>query len=110
MNRKAIVLPLAFAAACLSVPFWSTLTQDSSAWHAIAVPGPWDENPQLAKHEGFVWFRCWVKAPAEWKGSDLAFAIEQVRNAHEVYWDGIRIGGAGDFPPRSEERRVGKEW
>src|SRR5262245_4510261 len=99
MNRNTFTSLLAFAAVWLSFSFWLAAAQDSSEWQVIAVPGPRDEVPQLPKHDGFVWFRCWVKISADWKGGDLAFAIEQVRSAHEVYWEGIRIGGAGDFPP-----------
>lgn len=85
---------------CLGAPIRLMPAQKPLAkWHTLAVPGPWDETADWAKHDGFAWFRCWVKAPIQWKGSDLALAIDHVRSTHEVFWDGVRIGGAGDFPP-----------
>src|SRR5438046_10760092 len=78
------------------------LAQDDSAgWRPLTVPGAWGDNAkdELASYHGFAWFRCWVKVPADWRGSDLTLAIEKVQNAHEAYWNGERVGGVGGFPP-----------
>lgn len=76
--------------------------QDFAAgWQPLAVPGAWEDNAKdkLANYDGFAWFRCWVKVPADWKGTDLALAIEKVQNTHEAYWNGVRVGGVGSIPP-----------
>jgi hypothetical protein len=70
-------------------------------WQPLSVPGAWEDiaKDRLANYDGFAWFRCWVKVPADWKGSDLALAVEKVQNVHEAYWNGTRVGGVGSFPP-----------
>jgi putative membrane-bound dehydrogenase-like protein len=76
--------------------------QDYAAgWQPLAVPGAWEDlaKDKLGKYDGFAWFRCWVKVPADWKGTDLALSIEKVQNVHEAYWNGTRVGGVGSFPP-----------
>ena len=76
--------------------------QDHGAgWQPLAVPGAWEDNARdkLANYDGFAWYRCWVKIPAAWRLTDLSLAIEKVQNAHEAYWNGVRVGGVGSFPP-----------
>jgi putative membrane-bound dehydrogenase-like protein len=71
-------------------------------WNAMPVPAAWGEGAggKLAKHTGFAWYRCWVKVPVDWKGSDLTLSIDRVASAHEVYWEGSMFGKAGAFPPK----------
>jgi putative membrane-bound dehydrogenase-like protein len=98
MKRCLALSPLVF----LTLVGFSARGQDyASGWQALAVPGAWEDNAKdkLAKYDGFAWYRCWVKVPADWRGSDLALAVEKVQNAHEAYWNGVRIGGVGSFPP-----------
>ena len=37
--------------------------------------------------------------PASWKGDDLSLALQGVRNSYEIYFNGVKLGGAGAFPP-----------
>lgn len=81
---------------------WPSAAQDKSpSWQPLPVPGAWEDvsGGKLAKYDGFAWYRCWVKVPAEWRGTDLALSIELVDNIHEAYWNGVRVGGVGSFPP-----------
>ena len=75
--------------------------EPTTSWQPLSVPGFWqDPRGKLAKYDGFAWYRCWVKVPADWKGSDLlTLFVEAVRNVHEVYFNGVRVGGVGSFPP-----------
>ncbi len=96
------VLVLAGAALSLQLALGNARAQDYAAdWRPLAVPGAWEDNAKdkLANYDGFAWFRCWVKVPADWKGSDLSLNVEKVQNVHEAFWNGVRIGGVGSFPP-----------
>lgn len=48
---------------------------------------------------GVFWYRCLVKIPANWSGKEVRLAVEEIDSAHEVFFNGTRIGGAGRFPP-----------
>jgi hypothetical protein len=72
----------------------------AGAWQTLKVPGTWDENSlgRLAKYDGFAWYRCWAKIPADWT-ADAEFALEQLDDAGELYLDGQRLGAVGTLPP-----------
>lgn len=71
-------------------------------WQQLGVPGTWDDLTRgvLASFDGIAWYRCEVKIPAEWQSVQITVATEQIDNAHEVYFNGAKIGGAGAFPPK----------
>ena len=75
------------------------------SWVPMRVPGTWDENAtgalqkRLAGYDGFAWYRTYVAVPGSWKGKDLTLHVQHVDNAHEAYFNGVKVGGAGSFPP-----------
>jgi putative membrane-bound dehydrogenase-like protein len=40
-----------------------------------------------------------VKLPPDWLTRDVTLALEKVEDAHEVFVNGAKVGGAGRFPP-----------
>ena len=74
----------------------TTSGQDyTAAWQPLAVPGAWEDNAKntLAKYDGYAWFRCWVKVPADWRGTDLALISSKrpsTRSAQDAAPTGIR--------------------
>jgi putative heme-binding domain-containing protein len=79
----------------------ATVEAYRSAWHKLFVPGTWDDQTKgvLAKYDGIAWYRAEVKIPAEWQSAQITLATEQIDNAHEAYFNGVKLGGAGRFPP-----------
>lgn len=47
------------------------------------------------------WYRVLVDL-SPFVGQPLAFGAEAIRDVDEVFFDGVRIGGLGDFPPASD--------
>lgn len=87
-------------------------------WHPITVPGPWEEKgPAAAKnYDGIVWYRTWVRVPDSFfKNTDryeeikyaetVGVVIRDLADAHEVYVNGVKIGGGGQFPPDFKSAR-----
>ncbi len=72
----------------------------AGAWQTLKVPGTWDDTSlgRLAKFDGFAWYRCWAKIPANWP-AEAQFALEQLDDAGEIYLDGQRLGAVGTLPP-----------
>jgi putative heme-binding domain-containing protein len=85
---------------CLSL-IGSAPPEYTDHWTLMPVPGTWDEHSQgkLADYDGFAWYRCQIAVPQNWEGSQLTLDVEQVDNAHEAYFNGVKLGGAGAFPP-----------
>ncbi|MCI0641131.1 MAG: hypothetical protein L0Y70_18805, partial [Gemmataceae bacterium] len=102
MTRKLRLMCTMFAAASLGMIVTAALAQDfGNSWQPLPVPGAWEDvsKGSLAKYDGHAWYRCWVKIPSDWKGSDLSLFVEMVDNVHEAYWNGVRVGSVGMFPP-----------
>ncbi len=70
-----------------------------SGWRLVSVPGVWEETAKIT-HDGFAWYRCAVKLPADWRGQTITLAVAAVDNAHEAFINGAKVGGAGKFPPQ----------
>ena len=71
---------------------------DDRGWSALAVPGEWETaNPD---YDGFGWYRRQVALPATIEaGEPVGVMFATVGDAYEVYWNGVKIGGRGKFPP-----------
>jgi putative membrane-bound dehydrogenase-like protein len=82
-----------------------TAVSPTPGWVPLLVPGTWDDNAtgdlqtRLKKYDGFAWYRCAITVPRGWKGKALQLHVEKIDDAHEAYFNGVRIGGAGAFPP-----------
>lgn len=74
---------------------------DESGWIRMQVPGTWEDNSQgeLADYDGFAWYRCQVRVPAGWKGTQVEILLQAIDNAYEVFFDGTKIGSGGSLPP-----------
>ncbi len=74
-------------------------TTKSRTWNLLQVPGVWEDDKRFANYDGFTWYRCFVKVPATWKGDDLTLHVHAIETCHEVYFNGVKIGSDGSFPP-----------
>jgi alpha-L-fucosidase len=66
----------------------------------MPVPGYWEQDGRFAGHDGFAWYRCFIRVPQPWAGKDLALSVTAVDNCHESYFNGEKVGGAGSMPPK----------
>ncbi len=74
-----------------------TAQEPATSWSIVKVPEVWKRTPPGL--EGRAWYRAFVKLPAAWQGSNLEVFVEPSDAAHEVYFNGQKIGSAGEFPP-----------
>jgi len=103
MNRLLLIVSLASLLAAAPAR-----GQSDSDWREIPVPGTW-EHPGV-EHDGFAWYRAWVKVPDKWVaegGRDLwresiTLEVSKLADAHELWVNGKKIGSAGAFPPSFE--------
>lgn len=70
-------------------------------WSLITVPGAWEDQPggAYAMHDGFAWYRCYVKVPEAWRGKRLLLSAAKIDDVDEVYFNGDQIGVNGGMPP-----------
>ncbi|MEN9734613.1 MAG: hypothetical protein RLZ45_2608 [Verrucomicrobiota bacterium] len=86
----------------------------SPDWTSRRVPdGTAASTPQA--QDGFGWYRAWIKphdsffAPHERNlfAESVTITVRGIADAHEVFVNGRRIGGAGGFPPEPRSARDG---
>src|SRR5260370_40563637 len=102
VHLKAVV-GLALGALFLGFPILLVATAaDADAWLTLKVPCAWKDadDANIAKHEGFAWYRCFVKVPEGWKGKDLELVFQRVEEADEAFFNGDRVGATGTLPPK----------
>jgi diguanylate cyclase (GGDEF)-like protein len=76
---------------------YARLSYEDSSWQTVMVPGPWKSYGHPAPR-GFVWYRgrfVLEHLPA----AQLGLEVQARGMAFEVYVDGQRLGGVGEFPP-----------
>src|SRR5262245_54032293 len=66
-------------------------------WKPAAVPDAWKNVPE--GENIFVWYRCRVQLPADWKEREIALFVEAADDAREFFVGGSKIGQFGAFPP-----------
>ena len=71
-------------------------------WHLVPIPDSWKRQlgGALATKNGYAWYRCFVKVPAEWKGQKVELNVEPVDDARQTFVNGQQVGATGTFPPQ----------
>lgn len=80
---------------------WASPALDDRAWRTVAVPGEWET--EIGEYDGFGWYRRQVALPDGMRGAPVGIRFGTVGDAFELYWNGVRIAGAGRMPPRFVE-------
>jgi alpha-L-fucosidase 2 len=97
---------LALSSALLTLALATTLLADSptTEWSPINVPGAWEDAfpKELGQHNGFAWYRCFVKLPNDWEGKPLRLELGRIDDSEETYFNGTKIGATGTLPPKAE--------
>ena len=70
-------------------------------WDTMHVPELWDgtDSGPYADYDGIAWYRCLIDLSEAWRKAPLELFVEKVNDAHEVYLNGVLVGGAGRMPP-----------
>ena len=78
---------------------WANPAFDSSGWEQISAERPWGQQGH-ASLTGFAWYRCRiVLSPASGIEPRFSILIPEIRDAYEIYWNGVLIGHNGKLPP-----------
>lgn len=80
---------------------WAQPSFDDGSWNTLAVPGEWELA--LGGYDGFGWYRRQVVLPDALRDAPVGIRFGTVGDAFELYWNGVRVGGAGRLPPRFVE-------
>ena len=117
-----------------AAPGWEAADLDTMDWKHMALPKAWElavlpsaeidmsnvlgkgndvkeeaeDESQLAKFDGIVWFRKEVNLPADWAGKDLALSLGPVDDADTTWFNGALLGGVENKALPREYKVPGK--
>ncbi len=82
---------------------------DDADWAKIDVPTTWQAEG-YRDYNGFAWYRRTFKMPRGYESQNLILSLGRIDDADEVFVNGQRVGGLGQFPPAYhsayDERRL----
>ncbi len=74
---------------------------DDSTWDTIELPGNLVRYSMRkgAGYKGILWLRKSIHISKQLKGHEIGLILGRIANADETYFNGVKIGGLGKFPP-----------
>jgi sialate O-acetylesterase len=80
---------------------WSEKYFNDNKWEDILVPSKW-EDEGFNGYNGYAWYRRTFSGTelANSKDAGLHLLLGHIDDVDEVYFNGVKIGGSGSFPPR----------
>ncbi len=85
---------------------WATPQYPDQNWQKIAVGKSW-EAALGEPYDGFAWYRRTVVVPASQrkavcKYNQMVIRLGMIDDADETFFNGVKIGATGKFPPESQ--------
>lgn len=82
-------------------PEWAKIDYEDQSWPTIPVPGKWEHHgyPDV---DAFAWYRKAFMIPKTMTRENWILVLGKIDDVDEIYFNGIRIGGTGEFPDRNE--------
>jgi sialate O-acetylesterase len=71
---------------------------NDSGWESIMVPSSW-ENQGFPGYDGYAWYRKQVTMSSANRGSAHVLFMGYIDDVDEVFFNGVKIGHKGAFPP-----------
>jgi len=78
---------------------WKNPDLDDGSWQIVKLPSTWEEHSNYTPDNVYGWYRREITIPAELKGKDIYINLGKIDDADETYFNGVKVGGMGSFPP-----------
>lgn len=81
---------------------WKEPGYDDSNWWVVTLPSTWERHSGYTNDYAYGWYRRRIIIPEECKGKNFVILLGQIDDVDEAFFNGVRIGSTGSFPPRYE--------
>ena len=78
---------------------WKSPDLIDSSWQTVNLPLTWEQHSNYTEDNVFGWYRRELTVPVELKGKDIFINVGKIDDADETYFNGIKVGAMGSFPP-----------
>jgi beta-galactosidase len=79
---------------------WKDPDLNDSSWQIVKLPSTWEEHSDYTQDNVYGWYRRELTIPADLKGKDILINVGKIDDADETYFNGVKVGGMGSFPPK----------
>jgi beta-galactosidase len=80
-------------------PQWKNPDLNDVAWQTVKLPSTWEKHSNYLPDNVYGWYCRELTVPAELKGKDIIINVGKIDDADETYFNGVKVGGMGSFPP-----------
>ncbi len=78
---------------------WKNPEFNDSAWQTVKLPANWEDHSNYTDDNVYGWFRRELTIPADFNGKDIVINMGKIDDADETFFNGVKVGGLGQFPP-----------
>ena len=78
---------------------WKDPKFNDSSWQIVKLPSSWEKHSNYTEDNVYGWYRRELTIPPELKGKDIFINVGKIDDVDETYFNGIKVGGLGSFPP-----------
>jgi hypothetical protein len=78
---------------------WKVPDTDESSWQIVKLPSTWEEHSNYTPDNVYGWYRRELTIPADLNGKDIFINLGKIDDADETYFNGVKVGSMGSFPP-----------
>ncbi|MGB7747247.1 MAG: glycoside hydrolase family 2 TIM barrel-domain containing protein [Verrucomicrobiia bacterium] len=78
---------------------WKVPELNDGDWQEVTLPDTWEHHSNYTNDNVYGWFRRHIDVPAGDQGKDIELLLGKIDDTDEAYFNGVRIGGTGLFPP-----------
>jgi len=78
---------------------WKSPDFNDASWQTVKLPATWEEHSNYTEDNVYGWYRRELTIPADLQGKDISINVGKIDDADETYFNGVKVGGMGHFPP-----------
>ncbi|MBN2201449.1 DUF4982 domain-containing protein [bacterium] len=81
-------------------PSWKNPSLKDGSWQTVTLPANWETHSDYTDDNVIGWYRREVAVPESMQGKDITLNLGKIDDADETFFNGVKVGGLGSFPPR----------
>lgn len=79
---------------------WGNPSFNDYSWEKVNLPAYWNHYSNQNQSGSLGWYRKEIEIPGDLRGKDFLLNLGRIADSDETFFNGVRIGGTGDFPPK----------
>jgi beta-galactosidase len=78
---------------------WKNPGFNDGSWQTVMLPSTWEKHSNYTNDNVYGWYRRELTIPADLQGKDIVINVGKIDDADETWFNGVKVGGMGTFPP-----------